>query len=292
MHEAPLIASIIFVYPVQRHRLPPSASRISWVEGSAFSSSRAFADMITPGPQKPHCSEPKCSNNFCNGWRCSAVASPSIVRISRPSTWPTSIRQEFTGLPSTITVHAPQSPTSQPSFAPVRLNWSRNSRSSVVSGATLALRVSPLSLSVTFTIGSLQSLRLGQRPRAFERSFCKHRDQIFSVLCRSAKIADGLGIVHGDAGRFRHRFRSDRAALEVSLGLHGANHLRRHGSERDSRCEERVLVPIDPEARPHVHQRQRLSFAQSELQEMRRLAQVLFGNDDFVQQFVWLENGS
>src|SRR5580704_10160619 len=215
-----------------------------------------------------------------------------MVSTSRPSTWPTSIRQEFTGSPSTITVHAPQSPTSQPSFAPVRLNWSRNSRSSVVSGATLALRVSPLSLSVTFTIGSLQSLRLGQRPRAFERSFCKHRDQIFSVLCRSAKIADGLGIVHGDAGRFRHRFRSDRAALEVSLSLHSANNLRRHGSERDSRCKKRILVPIDPEARPHIYKRQRLSLAQSELQEMRRLAQVLFGNDDFGQQFVRLENGS
>src|ERR1700730_5267887 len=290
MQEAPLMASIIFVYPVQRHKFPPSASRISCVDGSGFSSSRAFADMITPGPQNPHCREPKCSNNFCSGCRCSAVASPSMVSTSRPSTWPASIRQEFTGLPSTITVHAPQSPTSHPSFAPVRLNWSRNSRSSVVSGGTEALRVSPFSLSVTFTIGSLQSLRLGQRPCAFERSFRKHGDQVPAVLCGSAKIADGFCIAYGHAARLRHRFRSDRAALEVSLGLRGANHLRRDGSERDSRCEERVLLPIDPEARPHVDKRQRLSLAQSELQEVRWLAYVLFGNDDLGEKFIRLKN--
>src|SRR5712671_3983251 len=129
-----------------------------------------------------------------------------MVSTSRPSIWPASIRQEFTGLPSTITVQAPQSPTSQPNFAPVRLNWSRKSLSSVVSGGTLALRVSPLTLTlnVTFTIGSLRSLRLRQRPGAFQRTFCEHRDQMPPVLGRSAKITDGFRVAHGHAARLRH----------------------------------------------------------------------------------------
>ena len=52
-------------------------------------------------------------------------------------------------MPSTITVQAPQSPTSQPSLAPVRWKWSRNSWSSVVSGGTEAVRGSPLTMIVT-----------------------------------------------------------------------------------------------------------------------------------------------
>src|SRR5207245_3974791 len=214
-----------------------------------------------------------------------------MVSPSRPSTWPTSIRQEFTGWPSTITVQAPQSPTSQPSFAPVRLNWSRKSLSSVVSGGTEALRVSPLTLSVTFALGTLQSPRLGQRPGALQRSLRKHRDQMTPVLRGGAKIADPLGVAHGHAARLRHRFRGDRAALEVSLGLRRADHLRRHGTERDSRSEEGVLFPVHPEARGHIHERQRLSFAQSELQKMRGLAHILFGNNDLGEQFIRFKNG-
>src|SRR5579872_839964 len=214
-----------------------------------------------------------------------------MVSTSRPSTWPTSMRQEFTGLPSTITVQAPQSPTSHPSFAPVRLNWSRKSLSSVVSGGADAVRVSPLTLIVTFTIRPLQSLRLGQRPGAFQRSFRKSRDQMPPVLGRSAKIADWFRVAHGHTAPLRHRLRSNGAALQISLGLRRADYLRRHGPERDSRCEERVFVPVHPEARRDIHQRQRLPFAQSELQKMRRLAQVLLGNNDLGQEFIRLENG-
>src|SRR5260370_16357017 len=100
-----------------------------------------------------------------------------MVSTSRPSTWPTSIRQEFTGLPSTITVHAPQSPTSHPSFPPVRLNWSRRSRSSVLSGGTDALRVSPFTLSVTFTIHALHSPCLAQSPAPFHHPLPSHPHQ-------------------------------------------------------------------------------------------------------------------
>src|SRR6202050_5440896 len=107
-----------------------------------------------------------------------------MVSTSRPSAWPASIRQEFTGLPSTITVHAPQSPTSHPSFAPVKSNWSRNIRNSVVSGGTVALRVLPLTLSVTVTICSLQAFFFGQFVGAFQASLREHRDEIPPELRR------------------------------------------------------------------------------------------------------------
>ena len=42
-----------------------------------------------------------------------------MVATSQPCASTPSIRQELTGLPSTITVQAPQSPTSQPFFVPV-----------------------------------------------------------------------------------------------------------------------------------------------------------------------------
>ena len=91
-----LIASIILVYPVHRHRLPASASRISCSVGSGFSSSSAFADMITPGPQNPHCSEPFSSNSLLHRVQPLLVASPSMVSTSRPSACPASIRHELT----------------------------------------------------------------------------------------------------------------------------------------------------------------------------------------------------
>src|SRR6185503_20008678 len=107
-----------------------------------------------------------------------------MVSTSRPSTWPASIRHELTSLPSTMTVHAPQSPTSHPSLAPVRLKVSRNSLSSVVSGATDAVRLSPLTLIVTVTMGlasrflCLLALRLGQCKRAFQCAFGDHGDHV------------------------------------------------------------------------------------------------------------------
>ena len=72
-----------------------------------------------------------------------------MVVTSQPSARPASIKQELTDTPSTMTVQVPQSPTSQPSFAPVRPRCSRSIFSSVVSGGTLADLDSPLTVSST-----------------------------------------------------------------------------------------------------------------------------------------------
>jgi len=48
------MASMIFLYPVHRHRLPDMPSLISCFAGRAFLSRRALAETIIPAVQKPH----------------------------------------------------------------------------------------------------------------------------------------------------------------------------------------------------------------------------------------------
>ena len=52
------IASMIFLYPVQRHKLPVIALAISSRVGSGFLSSSTLAAMTIPGVQYPHCTAP------------------------------------------------------------------------------------------------------------------------------------------------------------------------------------------------------------------------------------------
>ena len=56
-----------------------------------------------------------------------------MVSIFRPLTSQPSTRQEQTSRPSSITLHAPQSPEEQPSLLPVRSSVSRSTSSSVSS---------------------------------------------------------------------------------------------------------------------------------------------------------------
>src|SRR3974390_2459023 len=61
---------------------------MSCPDGSGLASSSALAEMIVPGPQKPHCSEPRSSNVFWIGCRCVRLARPSMVTMSRAAAWP------------------------------------------------------------------------------------------------------------------------------------------------------------------------------------------------------------
>ena len=81
--------------------------------------------MIMPGVQKPHCSAWQSQNPCCTGCRWPSLARPSIVVTSAPSACTANMVHDFTALPSTSTVHAPQMPVSQPTCVPVRLKVSR-----------------------------------------------------------------------------------------------------------------------------------------------------------------------
>src|SRR5262249_11659168 len=77
------------------------------------------------------------------------VAKPSIVVTLAPSCMTASARQELIRRPFTSTVHAPHWPWSQPFLVPVRSRRSRSASSSVVQGASVSLRSTPLTVSVT-----------------------------------------------------------------------------------------------------------------------------------------------
>ena len=71
-----------------------------------------------PGVQNPHCSVPA---RGCARRRCMSASSskPSIVRTSCPSQATAKAIQERAGSPLIRTVHAPQTPCSQPRCVPV-----------------------------------------------------------------------------------------------------------------------------------------------------------------------------
>ena len=70
--------------------------------------------MIIPAVQKPHWNAWASRNACCIGCSLPSQASPWSVVTSRPSARNAGTRQLWTGLPSSQTVQAPQSPASQP----------------------------------------------------------------------------------------------------------------------------------------------------------------------------------
>ena len=129
--------------------------------------------------QKPHCSawhsrKPPAPGAAPARRGGPSRARPSTVVTSCPSTWTASIRHERTGSPSTSTVHAPQTPCSQPTCVPVSpRSWRSASDSSRRTG-TVASRGTPFTVTVIVRSVStlMQSSRLPRpRPRpAFVRS--------------------------------------------------------------------------------------------------------------------------
>jgi len=130
---------MILTYPVQRHRFPERASRISCSEGSFFSSSNALADRIIPGTQNPHWTAPSSTKASWSGWSFPPEDSPSIVRISFPSAWIARMRQAFIAFPSMRMVQAPHCPESHPLFVPFKPRSSRRNSNRVVEALTVLL---------------------------------------------------------------------------------------------------------------------------------------------------------
>ena len=137
-------ALMIFTYPVQRHRFPERASRISSSEGSFFSSSKALADRIIPGVQKPHWTAPSSTKASWRGWSLPPGESPSIVRISFPSAWIARTRQASIVFPSIRIVQTPHCPESHPFFVPFKLSSSRKKSKRDREGLMVLLYLIPL----------------------------------------------------------------------------------------------------------------------------------------------------
>ena len=124
--------------------------------------------MTNPGVQKPHWKLCESHIACCSVLSPPSGASPSIVVTSLPAAWTASIRHERTARPSTITVHAPQAPCSQPTWVPVRSRSSRRKSASVLRASGEPVRVAPLILTVMSGISYCLSRALSaaaRRPR-------------------------------------------------------------------------------------------------------------------------------
>src|SRR5438128_1622349 len=107
--------------------LPAMPWRISSAVGSGFEATSAAAETTWPGVQKPHCTASARTKASTSGWS----RSPSIV-VTSPSTECASVMQESTGTPSICTVHAPQWPSLQAIFVPVKPSFSRSTAARLV----------------------------------------------------------------------------------------------------------------------------------------------------------------
>src|ERR1035441_1188525 len=166
-------AARICSYPVQRHRLPASASRICGPDGSGLARSRSCAGTSRPGVEKPHCTAPASRNACCKGCRSSPLARPSTVTMLRPCAWPASTRQAQTARPSRYTVHDPHSPCSHAFFDPGRPIRSRSTNSRFSPSQTSStVTLSPLTVAVIrMTVSSSRAgSRAARRPSLATRA--------------------------------------------------------------------------------------------------------------------------
>src|ERR1700752_4456464 len=98
---------------MQRHSVRDIPSRICSSVGCGFLSSSAFAVMIWPFWQKPHCGTCSSIHACCSGCSVPFRDRPSSVVIS-PFTLEVGLMHERTAVPLTTTVHAPHWHSPQP----------------------------------------------------------------------------------------------------------------------------------------------------------------------------------
>src|SRR5918995_371620 len=198
--------------------------------GSGLRSSNALLTSIIAGVQNPHC-KPCISLKPC--WMGSSWPSclrPSTVVMLRPSTWTANKVHDFTGVPSSRTVHAPQLLVSQPTCVPVRPNAVRRKWTSSVRGSTSPDRSTPLTVTVTFISSSLRLCvleRLGEAPPR------EDAHDLTLVLGRSAHVVLGFGGTGGELGRLREQGAARRLAHERLLSHYGLHVVRGDRGERD-----------------------------------------------------------
>ena len=170
-----------------------------------------------PGVQKPHCRPWHSMNACCTGPIESIAPSPSTVVTSCAWAVTANIRHDRIGWPSTSTVHAPQTPCSQPTWVPVsRRSWRRKSDSSRRAGA-FAWRGTPLTTTVRSSSSStLPSVGVGDGLGHAAGP---------SLADGSSLQGNGSGaaVREGEAGQLDGEHRAvGRRGVDVAVGLDGA----------------------------------------------------------------------
>ena len=136
-------------------------------------------DMTKPGVQKPHCEPCASAIALCTGWRPERrVPRPSTVTTCVPSHAYSGKRQALTArwctfpasCEETITVHAPQPPSPQPSFVPERPRPGKGGRRRGVGGDAIRM--------VLLAFGSRATLRGSRRVARVGRVVALHTSQV------------------------------------------------------------------------------------------------------------------
>ncbi len=139
-----ITARMIFGYAAQRQMWPASAAFTSSAEGLAFLSSSPFAVTIHPAVQKPQSAATRVWAMRCSGCKFFSSPMPSMVRIFLPAASVAKVWQEYRGVPSTSTLHAPQLALLQLRFVPVRPALTAITSHSVVRASYSATNCLPL----------------------------------------------------------------------------------------------------------------------------------------------------
>src|SRR6476659_2102454 len=137
---------------MQRHSVLFIASRICASVGRGFLSSSAFAVMIWPFWQNPHCGTCSSIQACCIGCSRPFAARPSSVVIS-PFTEDAGTRQDGTAAPLMITLHARHCPRPHPNRGPWSPRSLRRTYSKGVAESTSTECDRPLTFSSILLIG-------------------------------------------------------------------------------------------------------------------------------------------
>ena len=124
--------------------------------GDGVRASRAVAPITMPGVQKPHWKAWASMKARWTGCNRPSLASPSIVTTSRARE--AGVTQARNARPSISTVQLPHWPSPQPYLVPDSIKCSRSTSSRLVSSGTSPDQGRPLTVSVSFAMGSMVRL--------------------------------------------------------------------------------------------------------------------------------------
>src|SRR6058998_3810846 len=139
---------------MQRQSVFAMPSRICASVGCGFRSRSAFAVMIWPFWQKPHCGTCSSIQACCTGWSLPSLDMPSSV-VTSLFTLETGVMHDRVATPLMITVHDPHWPNPQPKRGPRTPISFRNTYSSGVAESTSTVCVLPFTFRVTLLIWDL-----------------------------------------------------------------------------------------------------------------------------------------
>src|SRR3954469_16578378 len=268
---------------------PLMAHRMSSSDGRGFSSRRCFATSIMPGVQKPHCSPCSSLNPSWIGSRPSAPIMPSTVVIARPSACTPNTVHDFTGVPSSSTVHAPHEVVSHPMCVPVyprvsRMTWTRSWR-----GSTSVVWSAPFSLTlISMAVLAPPLQAAGRLEGPGQAATDEDLHDVPLVLGGAADVGDGIARRGREPAGFGEGLVGGLRAGQALFGLGGLDVLGADGGERDPRPADRAVRQLEVHADGDRGEVADLAF---HLQVCPARTAPRRGHPDLGQDLVGLERG-